>query len=424
VPNTLPVLLFALLLPVTHVALPAPPDAQAMTLPLHGNDFSITRYPASGRHLIIWLSPGLGSTGRPVELSRALAKNGVESWHVDLAEDLFLPKTVTTLRELDGRYVAALIEAAHEATGKQITLLSRSYAAVPLLRGVRRWQRAQQQSRSDAAYLTGAILVSPELYSSIPPLGLEPRYLPVVSATNIPLVIYQAGARGNRWQLDTVLAKLATGGAQVYCRVMPGVTALFYGDDESVATRQTLQQLPAELPAILSLLERTATPLQAPDIDSEDAVAGRGLDITLQPFRGNPGPLPLDLLDEDDNRFMRESYTGKVTVINFWATWCPPCIEEIPSLNNLRKVMRDKPFELISVNYAESRERVNAFLERVNVDFPVLLDTDGRVSAAWNVLAYPSTFVIGPDGKIRYGVNAAIYWDSPEVLEKINRLLP
>jgi len=422
VPKTLSVLLSVLLLSVTSAVLPAPPDTQAMTLVLHGNDFSITRYPASGRHLIIWLSPGLGSTERPAVLSRALAKNGVESWHVDLAEDLFLPKNTSTLRELDGGYVAALIEAAHEATGKQITLLSRSYAAVPLLRGVRHWQQVQQQRRVDNVYLTGAILVSPELYSSIPPLGLEPRYLPVVSATSIPLVIYQAGARGNRWQLDTVLAKLAVGGAQVYCKVMPGVTGLFYSDDVSAATRQVLQQLPAELPAILSLLERTATPLEVPDINIDDTVAGHGLDISLQPFRGNPVPLPLELMDADGKRFVRASYEGKVTVINFWATWCPPCIEEIPSLNNLRKVMQDKPFELISVNYAESRERVSAFLERVNVHFPVLLDTDGRVSADWNVLVYPSTFVIGPDGKIRYGVNAAIYWDSPEVLEKINHL--
>jgi len=58
------------------------------------------------------------------------------------------------------------------------------------------------------------------------------------------------------------------------------------------------------------------------------------------------------------------------------------------------------------------------------VDFPVLLDTEGRIAARWQVVAFPSTFVIGPDGTIRYGVNAAIAWDDPEVIRALEALLP
>ena len=85
--------------------------------------------------------------------------------------------------------------------------------------------------------------------------------------------------------------------------------------------------------------------------------------------------------------------------------------------------MKGKPFELISVNYAESEQRVKAFLKKVDVDFPVLLDETGRVSAKWNVLVYPSTFVISPNGKITHGVNGAILWDSPEVVQQLNELM-
>ena len=85
--------------------------------------------------------------------------------------------------------------------------------------------------------------------------------------------------------------------------------------------------------------------------------------------------------------------------------------------------MKGKPFELISVNYAEDRQRVENFLKQVNVDFPVLLDETGRVSADWNVLVYPSTFVISPNGKITHGVNGAILWDSPEVITQLNDLM-
>ena len=85
--------------------------------------------------------------------------------------------------------------------------------------------------------------------------------------------------------------------------------------------------------------------------------------------------------------------------------------------------MAGRPFELISINYAESRDTVAKFLERVEVDFPVLLDEDGSYAKRWNVISYPSTFVIDTSGSIRYGVNAAIEWDAPELIDKIDSLL-
>jgi thiol-disulfide isomerase/thioredoxin len=152
-------------------------------------------------------------------------------------------------------------------------------------------------------------------------------------------------------------------------------------------------------------------------------VKSSGLNVTLKPYRGDPQPLPLDLYSVEGARVTRSDYTGKVTVVNFWATWCPPCVEEIPSLNRLRGLMRGRPFELISVNYAEDGRRVRQFMQQVDVDFPVLLDEDGRVSSAWNVLAFPSTFVIGKEGLIIYGVNAGIHWDQPDVVRILNKLM-
>ena len=85
--------------------------------------------------------------------------------------------------------------------------------------------------------------------------------------------------------------------------------------------------------------------------------------------------------------------------------------------------MQGKPFELVSVDYAEDAGLVREFLHTVEVDFPVLLDADGRVSASWNVLVYPSSFVIGPDGRIVYGVNGAIHWDDPAVVAQLDALV-
>ena len=85
--------------------------------------------------------------------------------------------------------------------------------------------------------------------------------------------------------------------------------------------------------------------------------------------------------------------------------------------------MQGKPFELISINYAEKADTIKEFMKMVNVEFPVLLDENGLESASWKVIAFPSTFVIGRDGLIHYGVNAGIEWDTPEVLTVINKML-
>lgn len=84
--------------------------------------------------------------------------------------------------------------------------------------------------------------------------------------------------------------------------------------------------------------------------------------------------------------------------------------------------MTGSHFELISINYAEDEKAIREFMKNVNVEFPVLLDRDGNFARKWNVITYPSTFIIDVNGKIKYGVNAAIKWDDPEVIQKINSL--
>lgn len=85
--------------------------------------------------------------------------------------------------------------------------------------------------------------------------------------------------------------------------------------------------------------------------------------------------------------------------------------------------MQGKPFELISINYAEKTETIKEFMQMVDVEFPVLLDEQGLEAAKWKVIAFPSTFVIGKDGLIHYGVNAGIEWDTPDVINAVDKML-
>lgn len=419
-----------LLLAALGTALPglaaadSPPQTRAETLS-DAVDVEITTWPADGRHLLLWLAPGHGLRAGHVQTAEALARRGMEVWQADLADALFLSRGSGGMRRIEGKYVADLIERAHAVTGKRIVLVSDSYGAIPVLRGARAWQTRTPEQ----AYLAGALLFSPSAYAGIPPLGTEPEYLPIVRATNLPILIFQGGANGNRWQLPRLIGALGESGATVYAQMMPGITGLFYEEDDarkSNAVRAELARLPARLAAMLPLLERTPTPLRAGALPEASAgEGGRGLDIALRPYRADPDPQALRLPDVEGefHRLEPDDYRGQVTVVNFWASWCPPCVEEIPSLNRLKAAMRDAPFELVSVNYAEAPAAIRDFMREVQVDFPVLVDEDGSEAAKWNVIAFPSTFVIGPDAQIRYGVNAAIEWDTPQVIEAMRELL-
>lgn len=385
-----------------------------------GTELAFERYPAQGEYLILSIAPGYGIHERTRTLATQLAATGIEVWQIDLAEALFLPHSTEQMRSFTGKYVADLIRSAHQETGKKIILNARSYGAVPLLRGVRLWQTRKPEK----AYVIGAILFSPDLYTTIPSLGMEPDYLPIVSATNIPIMIFQDGTRGTRWYVDKLIDTLKVGGSQTYLKVLPGVSALFFNEDTAAATLKALAKLSQDIKISIQLLEKTAYPLSPAAMTKSYSPLGSGLDHRLKPFKGQFQPYPINLRDANGKLYKRESYSGQITIVNFWATWCPPCVREIPSLNRLREKMQGTPFELVSINFAESPQTISEFLKQVDVEFPVLLDETGKVSANWHVVAFPSTFIIGPDGNIHYGVNAGIEWDNPDVINTLRKLLP
>ena len=388
-------------------------------------EFIIQRFKQNSKtnnKLIIWVAPGFGTDQRAKDMSKRMAEQGTEIWHVDLAENLFLTKSTNTMRKLDGKYLKTLIEQAYKKTNKNIVLLTRSYGAIPVLRALRLWQ-IDQAAKQQPFYLQGAILFSPELYATVPELGLEPVFVNIIDATNMPLMIYQGEKRSNRWQIEKLLNRFSEAGANAYYNLLKGVNGVFYSGDKKAETLKQIELMPKKIFKAFRLLEKTTKPMQAASLINKINIKPMSLNINLKIFKGNNKPRSIDLMDVNNKRYKNKNYLGKVTVVNFWATWCPPCVEEIPSLNNLKRLMKDENFELVSINYGEKKETIQRFMNKVNVDFPVLLDPNGVQSAKWKVLVFPSTFVIGPNGKIIYGVNAAIHWDAPGVVRALKTLL-
>ncbi len=94
--------------------------------------------------------------------------------------------------------------------------------------------------------------------------------------------------------------------------------------------------------------------------------------------------------------------TGNVVLINFWASWCGPCREEMPLLNALHKKYEPLGFTVLGVNVEEDAKKARGFLKNFPVDFPVLLDNKNQVSKKYNVVAMPTTVVVDRDGNMRF----------------------
>jgi peroxiredoxin len=143
----------------------------------------------------------------------------------------------------------------------------------------------------------------------------------------------------------------------------------------------------------------------------------------LKTWSGGPTP-PLELVDTEGRLHKLSDYRGKAVLVNFWATWCAPCREEMPSIEALRVAMQGEPFAVLAVNVGESARTARQFAGSMQLGFPLLLDRDSRTTKAWAARILPASFIVGPDGRIRYSYLGALDWSSPEVRKTIQSLMP
>jgi peroxiredoxin len=150
------------------------------------------------------------------------------------------------------------------------------------------------------------------------------------------------------------------------------------------------------------------------------------LPAAAQPLKEWKGGSPPELaLDDIQGRTHRlADYRGRVVLVNFWATWCAPCREEMPSMEALRAGLEGRPFVVLAVNVGEGARAARAFGDRMALGFPILLDRDTRTTKNWGARILPASFVLGPDGTIRYSHLGALDWNAAEVRTAIERLLP
>jgi len=113
---------------------------------------------------------------------------------------------------------------------------------------------------------------------------------------------------------------------------------------------------------------------------------------------------------------------GKVVLLNFWATWCKPCEDEMPAMQRLHEALAGTDFELLAVSLDDDRAAVEAFQERLGLGFPILLDPAKKVSVAYQTYRYPESYLIDREGRILARYVGPREWDAAVYLDRIRSL--
>lgn len=384
-----------------------------------GIDVPVSVHAASGDALLLWLPSGIPNDAPDAVLAEKMRAHGIEVWRADVLEARFLPALESSLEQVPDNDIVALIDAAR-ASGKRVTLLASARAGLLALRGAHAWQTVHP----GAAGLDGVILLHPNLYLGPPEPGREAEFHPVVARTRLPVHVIQPEKSPWRFRLDALKPALERGGARVTLQFLPGVRDRYYFRADATPEEDAeTAQLPARVRTAIDTLRQASAVKPAVKAPAAKPATTRSLARGLRPYKGNPVPPPLQLFDLDGRTQDLAQLRGRVVLVNFWASWCPPCVREMPSMQRLKEKLAGRPFTILAVNMAEPDKDVRAFLSRMKVDFPVPMDRDGSVLKSWKVFVFPTSFLLDAQGNIRLGVFGEVEWDSPEVMEKVVGLL-
>ena len=117
------------------------------------------------------------------------------------------------------------------------------------------------------------------------------------------------------------------------------------------------------------------------------------------------------------------NFGGKLLVLNFWATWCAPCLEELPSLNQFQQTFASSGVVVLGVSVDANQKAYQAFLKRANVAFLTARDPDAKIPSQYGTYQYPETYIIDRDGKVVEKVIGATAWTDPAMINRVKALL-
>ncbi len=388
-----------------------------------GNEISYTAFPANGQQLVLWFYSEAGAQAFDKQIAIELAKRGYETWLIDLFDSYFLPVSLSSMDKIPTADISEFINHAAKQTGKKVFPVTTGRSAIPLLRA----KQHGQLNNVAEDILPGMVLISPKFYLQTPDPGTEATLMPIVTYSNSLLFVMQPAKSPWYWKLEQTIPALEKNGSDVFVQRIAGVRDRFYfRPDADDYEKKLSNKLPNYIVRAISALSNFPAKQRQPVIqlsEIKEKTSARK-DKKLSPHRGRSKPETLKLNSLNGPVFDLQQLKGKVILVNFWASWCPPCVHEMPSMQRLQDRFGDKDFIILGVNMAEDEQTIEHFLKtKVAVSFPILLDKDGAALKRWQVFAFPTSYVIDKQGKIRFSLFGSIEWDKPHPVEIIQQLI-
>jgi len=391
-------------------------------------ELTITQF-GSGGDRILWIPSEYGiNTGRHYELIGGLSNRQFEIWLARTHESYFVPRGRSSYTKIPVGDISNLIQKSLPEDNRKLFIVTTGRGAVLSLLALKHWQNATGGNEK----FGGIVMIHPNFQAKTPTPGEALEYLPIVQEMQVPIFILQPKKSNKRYYLPDLVAKLSQGGSQVYAQLVGEVSDGYHvRQDANEIEKQRAKELPLKIANAIKVLSSTKIvndkkqklQKRPPNQSSAQPWRMTAIPESLQAYPGNTLAPVLELQDIEGKKHNLGNYGGKVLVLNFWATWCPPCVKEIPSLNRLQSAFSKEDLVVLTIDVGESKQDVDKFLKQVPTALPVLLNLDGDVVKQWKVIAFPTTFIIDKQGLIVYTYFGGLEWDNPGVIQKLQEVI-
>ena len=143
----------------------------------------------------------------------------------------------------------------------------------------------------------------------------------------------------------------------------------------------------------------------------------------LEPMKDNGSTPDFTIPGFDGKAISLKDFRGKTVLLNFWATWCAPCREEMPGMERLYQEYKDKNFVILAVNVKDRKQDALSFLKELRITYPAAFDPDGQVGLLYGAWGLPTTYLIGPGGEGLARAWGPADWHSPAARTLISQIL-
>jgi len=385
-------------------------------------DVPVYLFPNNSEKLIIWLPSEYGfNITALTPTAKKLQQRGYEVWLADLKTAYFAPRGRTGIKQFKVKDSYNLISLGIKRKKTKIYLLSSSLGAIHALDLAQHWQQKTKSQQN----LRGLILLSPALYSARPQLGEEAQFHRAAYLTNLSTFILQPEYSSFSRHGQQLVETLSKGGSHVFFQYLTKIKDGFHAKPISTLNKHDLlakNKLADWIANAVKSIEFYPIPKQASTYQVNvkpqiNALAG------LREIKNSHNNLTFEIQSIKNKLVRLSDFKNQVVLVSFWASWCPPCIKELPSLNRLQTQFKAQGLKIITINMGESKATINNFLKKNKITATVLMDSDTKVSKKWNVYTVPSNFILDRKGTLRFGSVGAIDWDEQSTRKIISDLL-